>query len=186
MGGLVLRIRHLTPWAIAAMAVLIAAPCRAQGNIDAGKSPAQIFAEACTVCHRDARELKRRNVAFLRQHYTSGYQQAALMADYLSRLPSEPRPAQSRPSPTAASPGEAAKQQPRQQPASPDQARSEQGQPKGRRVGTAAEVRSSQQPGVEENQSASPAVAATIAPAAPAEAPASHAPGRVPLVVFQE
>jgi hypothetical protein len=52
--------------------VLLGVSCHAQGNLDAGRSPAQIFADSCAGCHRDARELRRSNANFLRQHYMSG------------------------------------------------------------------------------------------------------------------
>jgi mono/diheme cytochrome c family protein len=86
----------------------------AQGNIDAGKTPAQIFGDTCSACHRNARELRRASASFLRAHYTTGSDEAAAMASYLSGLgpTTEPRgapaPAQPKRPPT-----EAAKQPPR-------------------------------------------------------------------------
>jgi len=38
----------------------------AQGNIDAGKTPAQIFGDTCSACHRSARDLRRASASFLR------------------------------------------------------------------------------------------------------------------------
>jgi hypothetical protein len=64
-----------------------AAPARAQ-NLEAGKSPAQIFAGTCTACHKGARGLLK-TVApgslpgFLRQHYTTSGDMAAVLASYL-------------------------------------------------------------------------------------------------------
>src|SRR5262249_6551330 len=78
----------------------------AQGNIDAGKTPAQIFGDTCSACHRSARDLRRASASFLRAHYTTGSDEAAAMASYLAGLvSSDPRPAQ----PTQA-------QQPKQRP----------------------------------------------------------------------
>jgi hypothetical protein len=73
-------------------AVLAASSALPQGNIDAGKSPAQMFADTCSNCHRRASELKRgASASFLRQHYTPGTQEAAAMASYLAGLPNDPR-----------------------------------------------------------------------------------------------
>src|ERR1700712_326187 len=64
-----------------------AVPVRAQ-NLEAGKSPSQIFAGSCTACHKGARGLLR-TVApgslpgFLRQHYTTGPEMAKMLSAYL-------------------------------------------------------------------------------------------------------
>src|SRR4051794_6954957 len=64
-----------------------AAPVRAQ-NLEAGKSPSQIFAGTCTVCHKGARGLLK-TVApgslpgFLRQHYTTSSEMASVLSAYL-------------------------------------------------------------------------------------------------------
>src|SRR3954466_9605550 len=64
-----------------------AIPVRAQ-NLEAGKSPSQIFAGTCTACHKGARGLLR-TVApgslpgFLRQHYTTSSEMASVLAAYL-------------------------------------------------------------------------------------------------------
>src|SRR4051794_41833726 len=66
---------------------LAAAPARAQ-NLEAGKTPSQIFSGACTACHKGARGLLR-TVApgslpgFLRQHYTTSSEMAGVLASYL-------------------------------------------------------------------------------------------------------
>ncbi len=63
------------------------APVRAQ-NLEAGKSPSQIFSGTCTACHKGARGLLR-TVApgslpgFLRQHYTTSSEMAGVLASYL-------------------------------------------------------------------------------------------------------
>jgi len=73
-------------------AVLAASSALPQGNIDAGKSPAQMFADTCSNCHRRPSDLKRGASAnFLRQHYTPGSQEAAAMAAYLASIPADPR-----------------------------------------------------------------------------------------------
>jgi hypothetical protein len=64
-----------------------AAPARAQ-NLEAGKSPSQIFAGTCTACHKGARGLLK-TVApgslpgFLRQHYTTSSEMASVLSAYL-------------------------------------------------------------------------------------------------------
>ena len=67
-----------------------AAPVLAQSNLDAGKSPAQIFSDTCNACHRNAREIKPASAAFLREHYTTGPREAAAMAGYLASVGSDP------------------------------------------------------------------------------------------------
>jgi hypothetical protein len=60
----------------------------AQENLDAGKSPSQIFSSTCTACHKSARGLLK-TVApgalqgFLRQHYTTSPEMAGVLASYL-------------------------------------------------------------------------------------------------------
>ena len=63
------------------------APAQAE-NLDAGKSPSQIFAGTCSECHKSSRGLLRKVPAgslpgFLRQHYTTGGQMAAVLSAYL-------------------------------------------------------------------------------------------------------
>jgi hypothetical protein len=64
-----------------------AVPVRAQ-NLEAGKSPSQIFTGTCTACHKGARGLLK-TVApgslpgFLRQHYTTSSEMASVLSSYL-------------------------------------------------------------------------------------------------------
>ena len=60
---------------------------RAQ-NLDAGKSPSQIFSSTCSACHKSPRGLLKTTPAsslpgFLRQHYTTGSDMASLLSSYL-------------------------------------------------------------------------------------------------------
>ena len=60
----------------------------AQENLEAGKSPAQIFAGACTACHKSPRGLLKTVPpsslqGFLKQHYTTSPQMAGVLASYL-------------------------------------------------------------------------------------------------------
>ncbi|WP_349644933.1 hypothetical protein [Bradyrhizobium sp. Leo170] len=57
-------------------------------NLEAGKSPSQIFAGTCSACHKSARGLLKSVSAsalpgFLRQHYTTSSDMASLLASYL-------------------------------------------------------------------------------------------------------
>src|ERR1700712_507935 len=64
-----------------------AIPVQAQ-NLEAGKSPSQIFAGTCNACHKSPRGLLK-TVApgslpgFLRQHYTTSSDMAALLSAFL-------------------------------------------------------------------------------------------------------
>jgi len=87
---------RLLSWTVACLAAALQVTAAdAQGNIDAGKTPAQIFGDTCSACHRSARDLRRASASFLRSHYTAGSDEAAAMASYLAGLGgSDPRSAQ--------------------------------------------------------------------------------------------
>jgi hypothetical protein len=60
----------------------------AQENLDAGKSPSQLFAGTCNACHRSPRGLLRSVPpgslsSFLREHYTTSPAMAGVLATYL-------------------------------------------------------------------------------------------------------
>src|ERR1700675_348389 len=65
------------------------APVQAQAqNLEAGKSPSQIFAGTCTACHKSPRGLLKTVPAgslqgFLRQHYTTSPEMASLLGAFL-------------------------------------------------------------------------------------------------------
>src|SRR5258705_9932031 len=76
---------------LATVALLIgcfaAIPVQAQ-NLEAGKSPSQIFAGTCTACHKSPRGLLKTVPAgslpgFLRQHYTTSSEMASLLSAFL-------------------------------------------------------------------------------------------------------
>jgi len=104
-------VSRLISWTVGCLAAALQVTAAdAQGNIDAGKTPAQIFGDTCSACHRNPRDLRRPSASFLRAHYTTGSDEAAAMASYLAGLASnDPRPAQAQPK---RPPGEIAKQQP--------------------------------------------------------------------------
>lgn len=63
------------------------APAQAQ-NLEAGKSPSQIFAGTCNACHKSPRGLLKTVPAgslpgFLRQHYTTSSEMASLLSAFL-------------------------------------------------------------------------------------------------------
>lgn len=79
--------RHLVP-AVALLAALAPAMAHAETNIDAGKTPAQIFASDCAACHKAVRGLangrgSRALAGFLSEHYTSSQEEAAALAAYI-------------------------------------------------------------------------------------------------------
>jgi hypothetical protein len=92
---------RLMPCVIVAVALgATVSSARAQANLDRGKSAAQIFADTCNACHRSPREIRPTSAAFLREHYTTGAQQAAAMATYLASVGSDARAVQQRRPPT--------------------------------------------------------------------------------------
>ena len=77
---------------LATVALLIgcfaAIPVQAQ-NLEAGKSPSQIFAGTCSACHKSPRGLLKTVPAgslpgFLRQHYTTSSDMASLLSAFLT------------------------------------------------------------------------------------------------------
>src|SRR5215475_2527335 len=105
---------------------LTAARSEAQ-NLEAGKSPSQIFAGTCTACHKSPRGLLKTVPAgslsgFLRQHYTTSPQMANVLSAYLvSNGANDPRAAAAAGSPKVAKEGakdgaKEAKQEPKQEP----------------------------------------------------------------------
>jgi len=105
-------VSRLISWTVGCLAAALQITAAdAQGNIDAGKTPAQIFGDTCSACHRNPRDLRRASASFLRAHYTTGSDEAAAMASYLAGLVgNDPRPAQQ--AQPKRPPGEVAKQQP--------------------------------------------------------------------------
>ena len=74
---------------VSLFAVLAPAIAQAQQtNLDQGKSASQLFAGSCAECHKAARGLAKGKsadavAAFLREHYTTGRDQAAALAAYV-------------------------------------------------------------------------------------------------------
>jgi hypothetical protein len=74
-----------------ALATAAGGPARAQANLDAGKSPAKLFAQGCGACHGNPQELVDTRRDFLIQHYTTGPEQADLLAAYLEAVRNAPQ-----------------------------------------------------------------------------------------------
>src|SRR5438477_13048478 len=67
---------------------LTAVAVRAVENLEAGKSPSQIFAGTCNACHKSPRGLLKSVPAsslsgFLRQHYTTSSDMASVLSSFL-------------------------------------------------------------------------------------------------------
>ena len=76
---------------------LATAPAGAQENLDSGKSGAQLFASNCALCHKSAQALRKSGgplglSGFLREHYTSSRESAAIIATYLESFGTPPAP----------------------------------------------------------------------------------------------
>jgi hypothetical protein len=179
------KVLRLAPWLVAVWAALPAIPAVAQGNIDAGKTPAQIFTDTCGACHRSARELRRASSSFLRSHYTTSSEEAGAMANYLAGVGSDPRSAAQPKQPPRQQPAEtpatASRQPPRQAAEPRSEARSEQRtEPKSAakgRPGATAQARQ-QQP--------VPAPTPVVEEHPPDPPPAPVTPPAPPLEPFEE
>jgi hypothetical protein len=117
------------------LAVLAPAMAHAQTNIDQGKSASQLFANACAECHKAPHALAKGKSAatvaeFLREHYTTGRDQAAALAVYivsgrdtvaspaLGRRPSAATSAQKPPNPEERATANAKPRRPGEEPSS--------------------------------------------------------------------
>lgn len=92
--------RPLTLATVMLLIGLAAVPAHAQNqNLEAGKSPSQIFAGTCTACHKSPRGLLKTVPAgslagFLRQHYTTSGDMASMLSGFLiSNGAADPRAA---------------------------------------------------------------------------------------------
>jgi cytochrome c553 len=74
--------------AIGTLTLCVASPAAAQGNLDQGKTAAQLYASACATCHKSPQSVSNTKrflglESFLSQHYTSNRESAAILAAYL-------------------------------------------------------------------------------------------------------
>lgn len=173
------RVGRIARWVVGAAALITVFPAQAQSNLDAGKSPAQIFADTCNACHRSARELRQTNARFLLEHYTTGGQEATAMAAYLASVGSDPRAAQQR-RPPAMGAGQAATTAVRRPQPAADQGRQPETQ-----TALPATTPGRRPPATPEHSSPDPAPAATLKPRRPSESveagtlPVDAAQGRI-------
>jgi hypothetical protein len=156
------NVLRLAPWMMAIWAAVAVTPAGAQGNIDAGKTPAQIFGDTCAACHRSASELRRPSASFLRTHYTTGSEEASSMANYLAGVATGAQPKQPPRQQPAETPAAAAKQPPRPVPDQQPKAAAQREQPKGRQAAATAQARQAVAPVVEEPPDPPPAPPAKV------------------------
>jgi hypothetical protein len=74
--------------AIGFLALCVASPAEAQGNLDQGKTAAELYASGCTGCHKSPQSVSNTRwrfalESFLSEHYTSSRQSAFILAAYL-------------------------------------------------------------------------------------------------------
>jgi hypothetical protein len=176
----VFKVGAIVSGVIAGLAIFLVTSAAAQ-NLDAGKTPAQIFADTCSACHRRPQELKRASAGFLRGHYTTGQQEAATMANYLASIPVDPRATQQKRQPSAGpTPAEIVPGRRQEQ---------SKGQPKEQAKSPPAATSTSRRNGRAEAKAPAPA-AATVPETTPPEPPLQPAPAAPssppPLEPFEE
>jgi hypothetical protein len=74
--------------AICSLALSIASSAGAEGNLDRGKTAAQLYASDCATCHKSPQSVATTRwifglESFLNEHYTSSGESAAILAAYL-------------------------------------------------------------------------------------------------------
>ncbi len=79
------------------LAALYGSPAGAQENLYSNKTPAQIFASDCAICHKSPQGLSKAGgmfglglESFLREHYTASRESAAAIAKYIQAMDSGP------------------------------------------------------------------------------------------------
>ncbi len=83
---------------VGVVALAFAGQATAQENLDAGKTPAQLFASDCAICHKTPQGLAAKGggvlglESFLREHYTASRESASAIAGYLRSVGGAPAP----------------------------------------------------------------------------------------------
>jgi mono/diheme cytochrome c family protein len=77
----------------------VAGSAQAQGDLDRGKTGAQLYASACATCHKSPPSISKTKwlfgiESFLREHYTSSSESAAILAAYLKGQEKPPNKSQ--------------------------------------------------------------------------------------------
>lgn len=79
---------------ISVWALCLATGAVAQESLDQGKSPAQLFASDCSLCHKSPKGLLKSGGlgldSFLREHYTASRETASAIASYLRSVDTGP------------------------------------------------------------------------------------------------
>src|SRR6266568_3012304 len=70
------------------LALAVASSAGAQGSLDQGRTAAQLYASSCATCHKSPQSVSKTKwffglESFLREHYTSSRESAAILAAYL-------------------------------------------------------------------------------------------------------
>jgi hypothetical protein len=97
----------------AVLALFIAGQACAQEDLDSGKTPAQLYASNCAICHKTPNGLSKAGgpfglEGFLREHYTASRKAAAAIAAYVDAVDRGPPPVERGPK-RAAKPKEVGK-----------------------------------------------------------------------------
>ena len=79
------------------LAAVSAVPALGQDNFDAGKTPAQLYASDCAICHKTPNGMSQAGgifglSGFLRQHYTASREAANAIATYVQSVDKGPPP----------------------------------------------------------------------------------------------
>ncbi|OAF05518.1 hypothetical protein AYJ54_01010 [Bradyrhizobium centrolobii] len=90
--------RDLIAPLVTLVAVVLTATVASAQNLDAGKSPANLFADGCATCHRSPRGLAKGRFSltlawFLKDHYATSSDSAKALASYLESVDGAPRAA---------------------------------------------------------------------------------------------
>lgn len=78
-------------WGVAALMLVFTGAAAAQENLDQGKTPAQLYASDCAICHKTPNGMAKSAgafglQAFLRVHYTASKEAAAAIAAYVEAV----------------------------------------------------------------------------------------------------
>lgn len=105
--------------AMGVLALMWVVPAAAQENLYANKTPAQIFATDCAMCHKQPQFLAKAGgplglgiESFLRSHYTASRESAALMTKYIQSFDAPAETPERRRSTPAARPKKPAEKKP--------------------------------------------------------------------------
>lgn len=93
---------RIVPLMSLTVAAVLTATVAAAQNLDAGKSPAKLFADGCATCHRSPRGLAKGRFSltlswFLKDHYATSSDSAKVLADYLQSVDEPPPRAAAKP-----------------------------------------------------------------------------------------